>query len=247
MCDRTIEKFKSNSQVIPRCLFSPVKIDGKMVAIDNTLKENKFSSKELVGDFICVECEQKTRKDDAFAKEFFIDRKYLENKFDLNKFPIKYIEKFNLNCFINFKLFITSIILRHYCYQKIINGKELIPNLHLVEIRNIYQIKDTKQITNKYPLLIWKQADLEREIYYQNHRRHDGKNALDMFLLGYRIHMLIDKRHSVCDKSRIFCISDHSFVCFAIHRITKLHNDLWKNITNNDTIGKLKNIIDTSK
>lgn len=204
MCDKDVVKFKTNSHIISEELFKNVKEHGKMISIDNVAGKNEYSTKEIKDDFICSECETKTRHDDGFAKDFFIVKKYFNSKhekliidgqqIDLNKIPsFKEVEKFDPTCFPKFKLFVLSLLLRHYCYLKIHEQKEMISEEHLIEIRKLYHNRESTLLNQKYPIIIWKYNTLNNSVYYPYKTSIDQINSIDILILGYRIQICVDK------------------------------------------------------
>lgn len=257
MCDKDVEKYKTNSHVIPKCLIRLVKENGNFALIDNVNKVNRPEQNELIGEFICAECEERTAHfDDKFADSFFIRKNYLisvDTKVTINGITIdisnikkfKSVEIYKNESFISFKLFIISLILRYYCYLKVYENKEFIPNCHLNELRKIYRQKEENLLNLKYPVIIWKyHQHLNLSIIYPQSTRLAGMNVLDIFILGYRISIFVDKRHIIPGNYVTFEIKNNDFKCFVINGLTKMHEDLWNNITTNKTLGKLKNILD---
>ncbi|APJ05252.1 hypothetical protein [Silvanigrella aquatica] len=253
MCDKDVEKYKSNSHIISEELFKNVKEHGKMISIDNAAGINKYSTKEIEDDFICPECENKTRHDDGFAKDFFIDKKYLKSsevkliidgqQIDLKKIPsFKEVEKIDHTCFPKFKLFVLSLLLRHYCYLKVHERRIILPDEHLNEIRKLYHNKDSTDLIKKYPIVIWKYDNFNNSVYYPIGTRIEGINAIDMLILGYRIHMYIDKRHHFNNGYKALEISNTNFNCFVFQGKSQLIHDLMSNVSSNKTSGKLQNI-----
>lgn len=253
MCDKDVDKFKTNSHIISKEIFKNVKEDGKMISIDNVAGKNEYSTKEIKDDFICPECETKTRNDDGFAKDFFIVKKYLNSSYekliiegqeiDLKKIPsFKEVEKFDPTCFPKFKLFVLSLLLRHYCYLKIHEHNELISEEHLTEIRKLYHNKESTHLNQKYPILIWKYDTLNDSVYYPYRTNIDGINSIDMLILGYRIQICVDKYHRFNNGYKIFEISSMNFNCFVFQGESQLIRDLMTNVTSNKTSRKIQNI-----
>jgi hypothetical protein len=186
-------------------------------------------------------------------QEFFIDKKYLNScevdliidgqQIDLNKIPsFKEVEVFNPTCFPNFKLFSLSILLRHYCYLRVYEERIILPDEHLNEIRKLYHNTNLTELFNKYPIVIWKYDTLNDSVYYPIGTRIEGVNAIDMLILGYRIHIYIDKRHLFNNGYKALEISNTNFNCFVFQGESQLIRDLMTNVSSNTTIGKLQNI-----
>lgn len=249
MCDKDVGQFKTNSHIIPRCLFIPLKDDGQLALIDNVNKVNRTEQSELKGDFICIECEDGTKGDDAFAKEFFVDndKKYAlnsrQNKIvimsDYNFIRIK-LELYHNEQYFKFKKFILSLILRQYCYNKIKFKINLFRDHHLIKIRALYKIqKMNDEFKKMYPIVIWK-YDKYESITYPKVSENDKLCAFDFNLLKYRVQIYINELHQNKEGFEPFKIDDTNFKCFVINGLTQWHKDLWNYISTNETKGKLK-------
>ena len=256
MCDKDVEKFKTNSHVIPKCLLKPIKENGKYVLVDNVKKENKYTGNEIIGNFICDACEKKTRKDDAFAKEFFIDKKFFEisttrfmtsdGLIDLKNaikdfYEFETVEVFEERAFQNFKLFVLSVLLREYCYQKVTRNTAIIPDHHLEKLRNIYHYINIYDLDSYYPIMMNKEILLDTTTFYPYKTRNKGINSLKFMVMGYRILTYIDKREisNICFRNNI--ITKDNFKCFVLKYHPRFIKSIKKSLNNNEKLGNLRN------
>lgn len=121
ICNNKVEKFKSNSHIIPEWAYKPIyDSKGRSVLIDTrTDKVNLYQQHGVKGDFICENCEQETARLDSYGAKIFkpnnFSTKITEHFTDKNK--TYFILKKEVLNFKMFQKFIYSIILRGYFYD----------------------------------------------------------------------------------------------------------------------------------
>lgn len=234
MCGIDVKMYKSKSHVIPKCLIKNLKTNGKMIHIDEDKVMSKYISNEIIDDFICNNCEDKTREDDKFAKEFFIDKKYLNSNDSI-------IEKYNPECFKRFKYFIFSIILRDYCYKRVIKNYKFIDERDLNVIRDIYLNKDSFKLLKTYDISIWKENCLKNTTFYPVYLKNENELdtrvlAIDILILGYRILVYKDEFFNSYKKNQVTATC---FECHVINGRTPLLDDIIRGFNNYPKEGKL--------
>lgn len=246
-CDQDVAKFKTQSHVIPKTLFKNVKDSGKMVLLDYQKKTNRYTdnvNKELIGDFICDTCEQQTGRDDRFSDNFFNQNRYLLSKEPLEKNILVDREPIQLVAILNFqtealapfKLFIISIILRYYCYLRICKQIEGLPAHHISALRQLYHSKNEKQIAETYPIIMLKNS-ISSLVTYPYYQRLGGISTQALVILGYEIHLFVDKRHEIPKNLQL---THGGFRCVEIAGTTRWHKELWKSHVSHKTVGTLK-------
>jgi hypothetical protein len=220
LCSAKIEKYKTNSHVIPRWMIIEfTKVKGKNVLLnksENSLyKIKERNQRDLIFDYVCDECEEKFNEDDTFSPQFFREKiGYIGLKNICENNQIYELEEFNssINLQLNLKKFIISVIIRYELFLLSI-GKR--PNLgcYFDTLKEEYLKKNI--CLTKYPMTILKfNGFSEGALSTPYKNRIKGINAICLSFKGYYFTIYFDKR-PIPESQNLFLVKQDKFEIFT--------------------------------
>jgi len=197
ICNNSFETLKSNTHIIPRCLIVETKENGKNVYISPRKLHERNQTDLVLDNGWCEFCEKLFSEDDAFAKLFIKDKKYIigqrtskiKNEIELG------IEEHEATCGPPLKRFLVGIILRHSIFLMIKESLDLL-GPHFEALRELYFTSKTSDAS--YPLSIIKYTDL-RLMGYPTREKYQGLNAVSGIFGSYKMILFVNKQH-LCPK-----------------------------------------------
>lgn len=144
-CEKTVQKYKSNSHIIPKAFIKPAKRSGTLAyigVVDGLLEKLQDGVKE---DFICDECENSFSNDDSYGAVILMNTSPsspLRNGVSEKKIPqlrLSFYEITGFN-FTKLKKFVLSIILRDHCMKIVLGSSRLMNDQNFSDMRADYNL-----------------------------------------------------------------------------------------------------------
>lgn len=212
LCDSFVEKFKSNSHIIPKWAYSEIKENGRMIiATPDGVKEGV--QKDPKGEFTCENCEKNFAKDDTFSARFFRDRQFYSHTEDAiitARGELAKSEYHHAESRQPLIKFILSLTIRQHLFERSI-GKEGFLGPIFNRLKLLYL---SDNLPPNLIFIVKHEAILNLHSVPQR-TRILGHSAVEMIFFGYRIFLITDKRR-IQDKSFDAVWDDPNVLILAI-------------------------------
>lgn len=239
LCLNQVEKLKSNSHIIPRCLMAPMKEQGSFIAFEN----NQIISKtqDMKDDIVCNECEVRFGEDDRFAALFYRDANYfLYKRINPNEPSFGEIEAHHPEAKPKLLSFLVSVAVRGHLHLMKSHNYDLLRD----ERDSIFQmyldrkIEESRMFATTYRLQEYHQCNSSpARVDYRGHK------SIIFVIYGYQSLLFLDGRDAPLDH-RSANISDELVIPIIEgnnHSVGMMHDRListYKNKLNMEAIRK---------
>jgi len=229
-CERDVERFKTNSHIVPKWMHKPTFEGNKgFVSINLKKQKAKIVQDGLKSSFVCDACEDLFEKDDTYASKVFVDRGKEKGIKNISSAERRILGTANapVPCLvltgIKFKKvqkFILGVFIRAYL-SGIHGSKPVLGEKHFKNVRKMYL--DESDINDiAYPILILKidSKDMLRNVVHFPARGKDYTSGVNLvaFTGGEFEFLMIVQSHKVPSEVMMWRLTNDGTLIMPIVR-----------------------------
>lgn len=191
LCLSKVEKLKTNSHIIARCLIKDIKEDGKYLKVEKWAGIKRQQS-EPKADIVCVNCEILFTESDSFADQFFRKRNFFKKKVNVpsQNGPIP-CESHDKKAESKMAVFMASLALRGHLYNLATGEKNVLGPFYRTLADQFLSSNIDPDI---FPLVIFLNEKYIGFHAFPEKIKFELLNCVQVVIFGYRIILLTDKR-----------------------------------------------------